>query len=87
MVSLFVDCDDTLVLYLEVGPNPYGIYWGTPYEVNHRLVEGMLRFGERYPEALIVVWSGGGLEYAEMVMNLLGLNKVDSLVKSLCRSN
>ena len=58
----FFDCDDTLVLYGNPGPNPYGYYMDTPYEVNSRLIEGIKELHEREPEALIVVWSGGGRE-------------------------
>ena len=76
LVNLFVDCDDTLVFYQEAGPNPYGIYWGTPYEVNQRLVQGIVQFRDRDPAALIVVWPGGGVDYAEMVMIRLGLDRV-----------
>ena len=66
MVRLFVDVDDTLVLYDLDAPNPYGIYYGTPYTINEPLLEGIKQFQLDNPNELIVIWSGGGKEYARM---------------------
>ncbi len=49
---LFVDCDDTLVLYedpvtkvldsdMESSPHPYGYRYGQPYRVNAALVKSI----------------------------------------------
>ena len=76
MKRIFCDVDDTLVLYQKVGPNQYGVYMGTPFVVNERLVAGLLDLRVRDPWTLIVVWSGGGKEYAKMWMRCLGLDKI-----------
>ena len=64
MPRLFVDVDDTLVLYNKAGPNPYGVYEGTPYSINEPLLEGIKQFAKDNPDELIVIWSGGGKQYA-----------------------
>ena len=58
---LFVDCDDTLVLFEGDGPHPYGAYdeEGTP---NRPLIDRVNAF-----EGHVVVWSGGGSEYARFI--------------------
>jgi len=84
MTRLFVDVDDTLVLYDKVGPNPYGLYHGTPWTPNHRLVEGIKQFRLDNPTELIVVWSGGGLEYAHQWNHDLGFDDtIISLTKDV----
>lgn len=81
-MRLFVDVDDTLVLYQRPGPNPYGVYAGTPWEPNIRLIEGVKQFAKDNPEALIVVWSGGGRAYAIEWADRLGLGDIaDGLLK------
>jgi hypothetical protein len=77
MPNLFVDCDDTLALYClpngrcEHGDvHPYGSKW-SPWVPNERLVEGIKAFRAENPEALIVVWSGGGKEYAKRFIDKL----------------
>lgn len=74
MKRLFVDVDDTLVLYNKVGPNPLGLYMGTPYSFNTRLVDGIREFHRENPASLIVIWSGGGKDYASMWAFSLGLS-------------
>ena len=80
MVSqrLFVDVDDTLVIYDTPGPNPYGVYKGSKWEPNIRLIEGIKDFQERNPESLVVIWSGGGSNYARQWIETLDLD--DDLV-------
>ncbi len=74
MVNLWVDVDDTLVLYqTDQAVNPYGYYMGTPYLFNEKLIKGIKKFSRDHPAALIVVWSGGGAEYAEMWAHKLGI--------------
>lgn len=73
---LFVDVDDTLVLYDLNAPNPYGIYQGVPYKLNDKLIEGIKKYHIDNPDELIIVWSGGGREYAEMWINNIGLNNI-----------
>ena len=69
-IRLFVDCDDTLVLYCnglrcEHGDvHPYGSKYD-PWVPNEPLIAHIKAFRERHPDALIVVWSGGGKGYAQ----------------------
>lgn len=67
--GLFVDCDDTLILYLdpdgnvdESGPHPYGA-GADKYIHNERLIAGIRRWRERN-DGPVVIWSGGGGDYA-----------------------
>ncbi len=75
-MKLFVDVDDTLVLYDMEAPNPYGVYEGTPYTVNERLIEGLRKFRKEHPQDSIFIWSGGGAQYAEMWAAKLNLEGV-----------
>ena len=62
MTKVFVDVDDTLVLFGGNSPHPYGVIEGDPFELNYPLIEKLKEFkGE------IVVWSGGGAAYARKV--------------------
>lgn len=77
-VRLFVDCDDTLALYCSVptskcehkGIHPYGSRW-SPWVPNEPLIAHIRGFRERHPDALIVVWSGGGKDYAQRFIDKL----------------
>ena len=65
-VRVFVDCDDTLILFDEVTEvNPYGLWRGDAYRVNTVLVD-TLRLACRTCFTLII-WSGGGAKYAKAV--------------------
>ncbi len=67
---LFVDCDDTLVLWLDDegdvadGPNPYGNgheHW----KPNEELVIALENWRMRHPTIdEIILWSGGGTDWA-----------------------
>jgi hypothetical protein len=63
---LFVDCDDTLEFYCvgsmctHNGMHPYG----SDGVANERLIEEIKRWRRDNPNALFVVWSGGGGWYA-----------------------
>lgn len=76
---LFVDVDDTLVIYEEDGndAHPYGVYLGQPWHANKRLIQGIKNFREENPEALIVIWSGGGKQYAQEWAEQLDLIQYD----------
>lgn len=83
-MRLFVDCDDTLVLYDSEGEvHPYGFVRDTPYHFNETLIAFIWGFRAKYPEALIVIWSGGGSDYALRVALEAGLGGLDiaALVK------
>lgn len=73
-MNLWVDVDDTLVIYGDTAnlTHPYGSYHGTPWTANEPLLAGIKAFRRIYPDAMIVVWSGGGAQYAkEWVERLL----------------
>ncbi len=71
---LFVDCDDTLVLWfngdehtegvLLPGPNPYG-GGAERWKPNLLLIEALDAWREANPHHQIIIWSGGGTDYAE----------------------
>ena len=58
---LFVDCDDTLILW-DNTPLESGLY-SAKYEVNTKLIEAVHKYLAHTKDNL-VVWSGGGEEYA-----------------------
>ncbi len=74
-MNLFVDVDDTLVIYKSPGPNPYGVYMGEPWVSNEKLIAGIVQFAEKNPESRIIIWSGGGKEYVEMWTNRFGISR------------
>ena len=59
---VFVDVDDTLILYEGVGIHPWGFIYGEPYNTNKKLINQLKAF-----KGKIVNWSGGGRGYAEQV--------------------
>lgn len=82
---LFIDCDDTLVIYGtndDDAPHPYGFTRGEPYHVNDGLVASIRAWARDNPCSLVVVWSGGGRRYARTVadMALPGL-EVATMIK------
>ncbi len=85
---LFVDCDDCLVLYDSADGesyHPYGFARGERYHVNAPLAESIRAFARDNPCAMIVVWSGGGAQYARMVANM-ALHGVDVTAMTKDRS-
>ena len=78
MTTLFVDVDDTLILFEGDGVHPYGFYSGKG-RPNVALIRRM-----RAWDGDIVVWSGGGEEYAREVGDqLLGDLPFKALGKNL----
>ena len=76
-MRLFVDCDDTLVLYDAKGEvHPYGFVRDEPYRWNQSLKNFIFAFREKYEDALIVIWSGGGAQYAQRVAEAMGLDEL-----------
>ena len=64
---IFVDVDDTLVLYdtnADNQPHPYGVLRGEHLTIRHAMVNRLLA---RSP-ATVVVYSRGGGNYARMVV-------------------
>ncbi len=66
MKRILVDIDDTLVLYRSGGIHPYGFLYGYPFEPNKELIDRLKKF-----DGEIIVWSGGGAEYANKVAKML----------------
>lgn len=72
MIRIFVDVDDTLINWLKdgevlAGPNPYGVS-SDDGAINHALVDAvhvwLLRRHMTREDPRLVVWSGGGQDYA-----------------------
>ena len=64
---IYLDVDDTLVLYRDTElAQPSGVLMGMGFEVNHALVDRVLL--HRKPSKKVVVWSGGGADYAHAVV-------------------
>lgn len=64
---IFVDVDDTLVLYdtnTDNHPHPCGVLRGEQFTIRHAIVNRLLA----RPWATVVLWSGGGGNYAHMVV-------------------
>jgi hypothetical protein len=72
---IFIDVDDTLVLWQDIDPNGEGVqnYYADSWLPNTRLIEGIKERAKIYPAQATVVWSGGGMQYAEMWVDRLGL--------------
>ena len=72
---IFLDVDDTLILYddthktstKDVQVHLHGVLKGERFTVNDELVERVMEFAAGRGEA-VVVWSGGGADYARMVV-------------------
>lgn len=64
MRRLFVDVDDCLIIYQDHKRefNPHGVLLGVPYNVNEGLVKRIQNF-----DGLIIIWSGGGYQYANQI--------------------
>jgi len=65
-MKAFIDVDDTLVLYKGNYIHPYGMIKGEPFEPNYKLIEKLKKF-----DGEIIVWSGGGKEYAREVARMV----------------
>lgn len=67
-MTVFVDVDDTLVLYKNEANkiHPYGVINGDEFEPNHELIERLREYSGH-----IIVWSGGGREYARQVARIV----------------
>ena len=84
---LFVDCDDTLIIYdnivcawpdkpCEVHDHPFAVTRGETYKINEPLVASIKAYVEDNPCALVVIWSGGGAQYARAIADVV-LSGVD----------
>lgn len=69
---LFIDCDDTLVIWDDKTiqrKGPFNEYTSTDWSFNQRLIDWML---EKETElGPVIIWSGGGRQYAELWLSRL----------------
>lgn len=63
---LYVDTDDTLIIYRRGGTNPYGFLEEIEWELNTALVDAIQAWADTN-NAIIRLWSGGGAKYARHV--------------------
>lgn len=62
--ELFVDVDDTLVTWLGgTEPHPYG-HGSESWEPNEAVRAYVRKWRSEHPEGIVIVWSGGGADYA-----------------------
>jgi hypothetical protein len=83
MKRVFVDCDDTLIIYKDGGTvHPYGVDYGE-YYINESLAESIKNFVYDNPCALVVIWSGGGADYARRIADIVlpGVDGVTCMIK------
>lgn len=69
MNRLFVDCDDTLVIWDKAAEHKDaagGLYHGDKWQPNVLVVDAVARWKHAHMDGTVVVWSGGGVEYAGM---------------------
>lgn len=72
MKTVFVDVDDTLILYKKDGKltHPY-LFYDAKFEINEKLVGQLIKlfllFTNNDNKVKIVIWSGGGKKYAKEV--------------------
>ena len=61
-MRLYVDCDDTLILWpLYEGTQ---VVSGADWKLNQPLIEAVTKFMQFNPSYDLVIWSGGGVDYA-----------------------
>ena len=86
MKKVFVDVDDTLILFVESeDESAVGVGLFGRYNPNYPLIERLKKF-----DGQIIVWSGGGTRYAEGIaskvlprdMEYIVATKFDNLVES-----
>ncbi len=70
---LFVDCYDTLIVYIDGDdePHPNGVIQGQMYRINEPLAASVKAYVEDNPCSLVVVWSGGGAQYARTIADIV----------------
>ena len=75
--TAYIDVDDTLVIYKSSSIHPYGVIYGEPYEPNSKLIEKLKTF-----KGSIIIWSGGGSQYAKEVAEIVLPKNIKYSVKS-----
>ena len=95
-MRLFIYVDDTLVKSQESTSqeqHPYCYYVSTPCTANEPLIEGIKQWRADHKENLIVIWSGGGRDYAQMWIDrllpglgIVGMGKSSELAETIVSS-
>lgn len=67
-MKLFVDCDDTLVLWQYIQRED-GLYFATPWQANDNLIAAIKGYYRERQDLELIIWSGGGVEYADRWAN------------------
>lgn len=78
IMKLFVDVDDTLILWQEISLDDEkdGTYYLDPYKINYTLIVYIRNFSLVYPNNSIIIWSGGGKNYAQYWIDKLELSTI-----------
>ena len=84
---IFIDCDDTLILW-DVWAKAPLVWEEMHYYINEPLMQRIKNWHEAHPEDTFFVWSWGGLQYANMWNGRLrlaefctSLEKDDTLIR------
>lgn len=64
MLRLFVDVDGTLVRWLSATKLPEGMWLAEAWEPNTAVIQYVRRWAHDHPDGQVIVWSGGGVDYA-----------------------
>lgn len=81
MSRLFIDCDDSLVFWIDLPSTELGsgTWRGDRYKINTDLIS-LIEKWQNKKLGLIVVWSDGGIEYAEYWKNKLLKHIISAVV-------
>lgn len=79
MSRLFVDCDDTLVIWQpENRKRADGLYMGDEWGSNDPLIDAIKAYLANNTDTQLIIWSGGGLNYADLwgrrILNQAGVH-------------
>ena len=66
MARLFVDVDDTLILWDVSEVSRSGLYQMDGYKINDALRTAVIKAVNADPDLQLYIWSGGGVDYAAM---------------------
>ncbi|KKK61293.1 hypothetical protein LCGC14_3015760, partial [marine sediment metagenome] len=57
--------------------HPYGVLRGQPFRLNESLIEYIKAFRGKYPASLVIIWSGGSVEYAQHTADQLAAQIIE----------
>ncbi len=79
MPRLFIDVDDTLIKWNgKFDQHPFG-HGAESWEVNMSVINAIKVWRESHPDGQVVIWSGGGQDYAKTWRNRV----IDRLIPGL----